>query len=377
MIGYGKQSISEEDIESVVRVLKSDFLTQGPVVKEFERQLAKTVHSKYAIATNSATSALHIACLALGLKQGDCVWTSPISFVATANCALYCGAKVDFVDVNKSNGNISPQSLLKKLRQTPVHEHPKILIVVHMAGNPCDLNSLSDIAKKFNILIIEDACHALGADHEGSPIGSGVYSSVRIFSFHPVKMITTGEGGMAVTNDIELEKTMRLLISHGISKDKNEITFSEPWAYEQKILGFNYRMSDIQAALGLSQLHRLEDFVQSRRSIAIKYDTQISNPDIEVIKQNEFGSSSYHLYLIHVKNRKRLALFNYLKDKGVGSQVHYIPIYKQPYYREMDYKEELFPGSESYYEGVLTLPLYPDLKSSEQKKIIEAINEFE
>jgi UDP-4-amino-4,6-dideoxy-N-acetyl-beta-L-altrosamine transaminase len=376
MISYGKQSIDQSDIDSVVSVLKSDFLTQGNQVPLFEKSLTEYTGANYGVAVNSGTSALHIACLALGVGQGDIVWVPAISFVASANCALYCGADIDFVDVDSMSGNIDIEALSDKLKKTDRNKIPKVIVVVHMAGNPCDLETICNLVRPFNIKIIEDASHALGAEYKSKKIGSCEFSDISTLSFHPVKIITTGEGGMSLTNSKSLSDKMRLLASHGITKDKNIMTLDDPWCYEQHALGYNYRMSDIQAALGVNQIKRIDSFIENRKKIAKKYDQAINSKKITQVKQNKEGSSSYHLYTVKVDPKLRKELYEYLNKNDIGSQVHYYPIPLQPYYKNLGFKQGDYVGAENYYSHTLSIPIYPTMSESQIEKVVGALNEF-
>ena len=375
MIPYGRQSISEADIAAVVEVLRSDFLTQGPVVPRFEQAVADYCGAGFGVAVNSGTAALHIACLALGVGPGDWVWTSPISFVASANCALYCGAQVDFVDVEPDTGNLSVDELEKKLELAKKEgKLPKVVIPVHFAGLPCDLQAIHALGQEYGFRIIEDACHALGARYHDEPTGNSRYSDITVFSFHPVKIITTGEGGMAMTNDPQLAKTMRLLRSHGITRAAEDFIHEPdgPWYYEQQMLGFNYRMTDIQAALGLSQMSRLEEFLTKRRSIAARYQTELPRPGVEVLANREGRLSAWHLFVIKVQAEQRKEIFEQLRNAGICVNVHYMPIYKQPFYIH-EHKEKKLIKAIRLYEGIITIPLHPSLNEQEQQKIIDNI----
>ena len=373
MIPYGRQNIIEEDIAGVCETLRSDFLTQGPKVVEFERAISEYCQVKHATAVNSATSALHLACLALGVESGDLVWTSPISFVASANCALYCNANVDFVDVDSESGLMSVKALEEKLAIAFVNEKlPKVIIPVHFSGQSCDMLAISNLAKKYKIYVIEDACHALGAVYLDGKIGNCKHCDICVFSFHPVKMITTGEGGVALTNSNILYEKMVKLRSHGINKNDQ----SPPWAYEQYYLGYNYRMSDIAATLGLSQLKRLESFVSKRRHIATQYKEKLNNFHFKPILQYKQGESSFHLYPVLVTDSEtRRALYDYLHINGIAAQVHYIPIYQQPYYKKMGYLP--LPNSEYFYERTISLPIFYDLTFEELDLVIKTLNDFE
>ena len=381
IIPYGRQNINQNDIDSVISVLKSDFLTQGPVVMAFEKELAKFAKSKYAVAVNSATSALHIACLSLGLKKGDILWTSPISFVASSNCALYCGAEVDFIDIDPKTYNMSTSELEKKLIYAKkINRLPKILIPVHLAGQSCDMEKIYSLGKKFGFKIIEDASHAIGGKYKGNNIGNCKYSDITIFSFHPVKIITTGEGGAVLTNDEKLCGKVQQFRSHGITRNPIEMSkpLDGPWYYEQIDLGFNYRMTDLQAALGISQLKRINLFVKKRQQIAGLYNKLLANSKLILPYQHKDNKSSFHLYIIRVPsngNLVRRELFERLRANGILVNLHYIPIYKHPYYQtRYKMKESNFPQSEQYYAEAISLPIYYDLKNSEVQKIVKILN---
>ena len=374
MIPYGRQSISEADIEAVVEVLRSDFLTQGPVVPRFEQAVADYCGASFGVAVNSGTAALHIACLALGVSAGDWVWTSPISFVASANCALYCGAQVDFVDVEPDTGNLCAVELERKLRIAEQEGTlPKVVIPVHFAGLPCDMQAIHALSQQYGFRIIEDACHALGARYHDEPIGSGRYSDITVFSFHPVKIITTGEGGMAMTNDPQLAKTMRLLRSHGITREAEDFINEPdgPWYYEQQLLGFNYRMTDIQAALGLSQMSRLETFLAKRRSIAARYQTELPHTSLDVLANRAGRLSAWHLFVIKVPAEKRKTLFERLRAQGIGVNVHYMPIFSQPFHRS-EYETDL-GLSQEFYQTIISISLYPMLTEEQQANVIQTL----
>lgn len=380
MIPYGRQDISENDIKSVIEILKSDFLTQGPTVPAFEKAVSDYCNTNYAIATNSATSALHIACLALGVGEGDIIWTSPITFVASANCAIYCGAKVDFVDIDPLSYNMSINALEEKLIKAYKSGHlPKVVIPVHLAGQSCDMEKIQELAKKYDFRIIEDASHAIGGKYKNTQIGSCKYSDITVFSFHPVKIITTGEGGMCLTNDSELALSLNRLRSHGIVRHPSEMqnTSDGPWYYEQIELGYNYRMTDIQAALGLSQINRLEKFISSRHKIASLYNELLNEEWIELPWQHPDTISSYHLYIIRIKKKNKLIshrqLFETLRNSGILVNLHYIPVYKHPYYSKLGYNKADFPAAEAYYNEAISIPIYPTLTISEQKEVINRI----
>jgi len=376
-IPYGRQDISEEDIKAVAKILRSDFITQGSSVPMFEQKLCDYTGVEYAIAVNSGTSALHIACLALNLGSGDVLWTSPISFVASANCGLYCGASVDFVDVDPDTALMSVNALESKLEQAKQQgKLPKIVIPVHLAGQSCDMKAISKLGEKYNFRIIEDAAHAIGASYLNKNVGSCQYSDITVFSFHPVKVITTGEGGAALTNNLEVAKQMQLLRSHGITRDSKEMTNSivSDWYYEQISLGFNYRMTDFQAALGISQLSRLDEYVAKRSKIVHWYDDQFENIPVTPLIQKKSGESSHHLYVIRVKNKEgeRDKLYKYLRKNDIYVNLHYIPIYRQPYFNR---KIRLL-GAEEYYKSAISLPIFPTIGKNNLKKVVQKISEF-
>ena len=379
-IPYGRQDINQEDIDKVVEILRSDFLTQGPVVPAFENAVATYCGAKHAVAVNSATSALHIACLAMGVGPGDLVWTSPNSFVASSNCALYCGASVDFVDIDPRTYNMSSECLADKLAEAEkIDKLPKVVIPVHMTGQACDMAAIYELSQQYGFEIIEDASHAIGGRYKNEPIGNGRYSAMTVFSFHPVKIITSGEGGMVVTNDSKLEKKLRLFRSHGITSNSEDMyprASEQIWNYQQLELGFNYRMTDIQAALGLNQLKRLDEFVTKRQSIAKRYNQLFKELPIITPWQHEDSYSSYHLYLIQLnfkdKNSHR-RVYNELREHGVLVNLHYIPIYLQPYYEQLGFKEGYCPEAEKYYNRVISIPIYTKLLDEEQDHVVESI----
>ena len=380
MIPYGRQDISQDDINAVINVLKSDFLTQGPVVPAFEKAVSDYCEAKHAFAVNSATSALHIACLALGVSKGDLVWTSPITFVASANCALYCGADVDFVDIDLATYNMSIVALEKKLiRADKLGRLPKVIIPVHLAGQSCEMDKISILSKKYGFKIIEDASHAIGGKYKDKAIGGCQFSDITIFSFHPVKIITTGEGGMCLTNDSHLAILINRFRSHGIIRHPSEMTHvpDGPWYYQQIELGYNYRMTDIQAALGLSQMKRLDDFVLARHSIAKRYNEILNEDWIELPWQHPDTYSGLHLYIIRVKkNNKGIThkqLFEKLRNAGILVNLHYIPVYRHPYYEAIGYNKQDFPNAESYYSEAISIPMFATLTESDQQFVIEAI----
>lgn len=367
-IPYGKQNINQQDVDAVIQVLQSDFLTQGPQVPLFEKAVADLVGSEFAFAMNSATSALHVACLALGLGQDDILWTSPITFVASANCGLYCGAEVDFVDIDLQTYNMSIEALRTKLKiAKQQNKLPKVVVPVHLCGQSCDMKAIYDLSKEYGFHIIEDASHAIGGRYKGEYIGCNQYSDITIFSFHPVKIITTAEGGMALTNDAEVAKKIELLRSHGVTRNPKLMTkiTEGAWYYQQIELGFNYRMTELQAALGLSQLQRLNEFVAKRHEIAKKYNHLLSDLPVIIPYQLAETYSGLHLYVIRLKlnelTRSRKEIFDDLRDKGIGVNIHYIPVHTQPYYENMGFRAGNFPNAESYYESAISLPMYPDL----------------
>ena len=382
IIPYGRQNISKKDIDEVVKVLKSDYLTQGPVTVKFEKAIANYTKSNFGISASSATAALHISCLALGLKKNDIVWTSPITFVASANCAIYCGANVDFIDIDHKTYNISVKALTKKLEIAKAQNKlPKIIIPVHLSGQSCDMLEIYKLSKKYNFKIIEDASHGIGGKYKDEPIGNCKYSDITVFSFHPVKIITTGEGGMCTTNDPKIANRLCLFRSHGITRHENEMTKKSdgPWYYQQIELGFNYRMTDINAALGLSQLDRLDEFISKRHAIALKYDIAFADKPLITPYQHQDNYSSYHLYIIRIKNfsdLNKLNLFTTLREAGILVNLHYIPVYQQPFYEEIGYNNEDYPESEKYYEEALSLPIHTLLKDDEQDFVIESVLNF-
>ena len=378
MIPYGKQDIQQTDIDAVVNVLQSDFLTQGPQVPLFEKTVSDYCGSEFGVAVNSATSALHIACLALGLGKGDWLWTSPNSFVASANCGLYCGAKVDFVDIDRLTYNLSPEELEKKLIQAKQDDKlPKVVIPVHFAGQSCDMQKIHSLSKEYGFKIIEDASHAIGARYLDRPVGGCQYSDITVFSFHPVKIITTAEGGVATTNDKELSERMQLFRSHGVTRDPGLMNkLSEGgWYYQQVELGFNYRMSELQAALGVSQMERLDEFVALRHKCQIRYDELLKDLPITKPYQDLNSYSALHLYPIQTGKAKntRKQIFEALHASGIGVNIHYIPIHIQPYYENLGFKKGDFPNAETYYEGVISIPLFHAMTFEQQDQVIAAL----
>lgn len=380
-IPYGRQNITEEDIDAVVNVLKSDYLTQGPKVPEFEQAIKNHCNVHHALAMNSATSALHVACLALGVGKGDLVWTTPITFVASANCALYCGATIDFVDIDSQTYNLSVESLEQKLKEAKEQgKLPKVVIPVHLCGQPCDMEAIHTLAQEYGFSIIEDASHAIGGSYQNKPIGNCQYSDITIFSFHPVKIITTAEGGVATTNSDDLAQKMDLLRSHGITRDTELMTQEPdgPWYYQQIDLGFNYRMTEMQAALGVSQIQRLQSITESRHEIAQKYDQKLASLPVTIPFQIESSYSGLHLYVIRLKLNEikptHLEVFNSLRAANIGVNLHYIPVHLQPYYQNnFGFKVGDFLQAEEYYKEAISLPLYPDLTEEQQDYIIETL----
>ena len=378
MIPYGRQDITEADIDAVTSVLQSDFLTQGPQVPRFESAVAAYVGARHAIAFNSATSALHIACLALGLGKNDWLWTTPITFVATANCARYCGAQVDFVDIDTASFNISVDKLRVKLEvAAKTNRLPKIVVPVHMTGHSCDMKSIRTLSKQYGFKVIEDASHAIGGKYLGEAVGNCRYSEITIFSFHPVKIITTAEGGMALTNNKTLAAKMALLRSHGITRDSADMSRlpDGPWYYEQIDLGFNYRMTELQAALGISQIERLDAYVARRHELVKRYELLLQDLPVNMPHQANYAYSAFHLYVIRVKNRR--AVFNSLNREGIGVNVHYIPVHTQPYYsrlgREVGYTADSFPNANEYYAEAISLPLYATFTNKQQDMVVNAL----
>ena len=380
VIPYGRQSISESDIEAVVKVLRSDYLTQGPVIPKFEAAVATACHAQHAVAVNSATSALHLACLALNVGPGDLVWTSPTTFVASANCALYCGATVDFVDIDPESWCLSTVRLSEKLklhqeRKLPL---PKVVIAVHLSGQSCDMASIADLGKRYGFKIIEDASHAIGGRYRDTPVGNCTYSDITVFSFHPVKIITTGEGGAALTNNRDLYRRMTRLRSHGVTRDVELLTRESPgpWYYEQLDLGFNYRMTDLQAALGLSQLDRLEEVVKRRSELAARYEEFLVKLPVRCQKVPSMVQSARHLFVIRVLATQHSTVFKSLIDAGIGANLHYIPVHLQPYYRRLGFSDGSFCEAEAYGKEAITLPLYPSMDDELQDYIMNVLGKL-
>lgn len=382
-IPYGRQEINQDDIDAVESVLRSDFLTQGPVVPDFELAVAQYCGVQYAVAVNSATSALHIACLTLGVGPGDCVWTTPITFVATANCALYCGATIDFVDIDPLTNNISIERLAEKLDvASKAGSLPKVVIPVHLSGQPCDMASIYALSRRYHFKVIEDASHAIGGKYEGEPIGNCRYSDMTIFSFHPVKIITSGEGGMVLTKNIDWAKQLRRLRSHGIVSQVDEMQprpAREIWNYQQVELGFNYRLTDIHAALGLSQINRLDSFVSTRHSIAQRYDQLLSGLPLSVPRQASETYSSFHLYVVRLKlnemRKTQQQVFSELRAAQIQVNLHYIPVYRHPFYEKMGFISGYCPEAELYYSQAMSIPMFSGLTETQQDRVIAAISE--
>ena len=380
MIPYGKQDINQTDIDAVVDVLQSDFLTQGPQVPLFEKKVSNYCGSEFGVAVNSATSALHVACLALGLGKGDWLWTSPNTFVASANCGLYCGSRVDFVDIDSLTYNLSTEELEKKLiRAKKDNKLPKIVIPVHFAGQSCDMQKIHSLSKEYGFKIIEDASHAIGGRYLDRPIGGCQYSDITVFSFHPVKIITTAEGGLATTNDKELSERMQLFRSHGVTRDPELMTKESAggWYYQQVDLGFNYRMTELQAALGVSQMERLDEFVALRHKCQVRYDELLIDLSITTPYQDLNSYSALHLYPIRIQIDKvkstRKEIFEALRKNDIGVNVHYIPVHTQPYYENIGFKKGDFPNAESYYESAISIPLFHVMTFEQQDQVIAAL----
>lgn len=380
MIPYGRQDITQDDIDAVTDVLRSDYLTQGPVLPVFEQTVASYVGAKHALAVNSATSALHLACVALGLGSGDWLWTTPISFVASANCGLYCGAYVDFVDIDSRTYNLCTKALELKLELAQKSgKLPKVLVAVHLSGQSCDMITISRLGQKYGFKIIEDASHAVGAKYRGKFIGAGQYSDITVLSFHPVKIITTAEGGMLLTNNDELANRVRLLRSHGITRDPAKMTHlpDGPWYYQQIDLGFNYRMTELQAALGISQMQRLNNFISRRQELALRYDELLRDLEITIPWQHPDTSSSVHLYVIRLNldriRKTHRQVFEELRENDIGVNLHYIPIYAHPYYERLGFDSRNFPEAEKYYAEAISLPVFASLTDIQQDRVVSIL----
>jgi UDP-4-amino-4,6-dideoxy-N-acetyl-beta-L-altrosamine transaminase len=382
MIPYGRQEITDADIQAVVDVLKSDFLTQGPALPKFEERVCNHVGAKFGFAVNSATSALHIACLALGLGKGDRLWTSPNTFVASANCGLYCGADVDFVDIDPKTFNLCPRLLERKLVEAEqCGTLPKIVVVVHLTGQSAQMSDIHALSQRFGFSIIEDASHAIGGKYQGDYVGNCRFSDVTVFSFHPVKIVTTAEGGMAVTNNERIAERLELLRSHGITRNPDLMTREPdgPWYYQQIDLGYNYRMTDIQAALGLSQMERLDEYVSRRNALADRYDQALSSLPVSTPFQHPDSYSARHLYVVRIeKNASRHShreIFEHLRSRGIGVNLHYIPVHLHPYYENLGFKAGQFPNAEQYYAEAISLPLFPTMSHEQQDEVVACLAE--
>ncbi|MFB9213686.1 UDP-4-amino-4,6-dideoxy-N-acetyl-beta-L-altrosamine transaminase [Vibrio sinaloensis] len=380
VIPYGKQEITQEDIDGVIEVLKSDFLTQGPKVPEFENAIKQHTGAKYAYAVNSATSALHIACLALGLGKNDWLWTSPITFVASANCGLYCGANIDFVDIDPATYNMCPRKLEEKLVEAKAQgKLPKIVVAVHLCGQPCDMRAIGKLADEYGFKIIEDASHAIGGSYHSDPIGNCRYSDITVFSFHPVKIVTTAEGGAAVTNRQDLAEKMELLRSHGITRNPDFMQGEShgAWYYQQIDLGFNYRMTELQASLGVTQMKRLREFTEARHRIAEKYNELLVDLPVVVPYQLPDTYSGLHLYVVRLKldklSKSHKQVFDELRESGIGVNLHYIPVHTQPYYQAMGFECGDFPHSESYYSEAISLPIFHKMTDHQLHNVVAAL----
>lgn len=381
MIPYGCQDITQADIDAVVEVLQSSHLTQGPMVPRFEQAVLSHCHAKHALAVNSATSALHIACRALDLGDGDWLWTSPITFVASANCGLYCGAQVDFVDIDPRTYNLCPQALAKKLERAEIEGRlPKVLVAVHLCGQSCDMQAIDALAQRYGFKVIEDASHAIGGKYRGDPIGNCRYSDITVFSFHPVKIITTAEGGMAVTNNAKLAERMELLRSHGVTRNPELMTkeVDGPWYYEQVELGYNYRMTDLQGALGTSQMKRLEQYVARRHELARRYDDLLAELPVTTPWQHQDSYSGLHLYVIRLQlekiHKSHREVFKDLRAQGVNVNLHYIPVHTQPYYQQLGFMDGQFPEAERYYREAISIPMFPTMSEAQQDQVIAALS---
>lgn len=384
MIPYGCQDIQDSDIAAVLNVLQSDFLTQGPSVPRFEQVVAQYSEARHAVAVNSATSALHIALMALDIGAGDVVWTSPNTFVASANAALYCGAKVDFVDIDPTTYNMSVTALADKLAVADQQgKLPKVVIPVHLTGQPCDMAAIHGLAQRYGFKVVEDASHAIGGQYRDQPIGNCAYSDVTVFSFHPVKIITTAEGGVALTNDDSLAQKMALYRSHGITRDPALMTHASdgPWYYQQITLGYNYRMTDLQAALGISQMQRLDEYITQRHNIAARYSQELSDLPLTLPLQADYGHSAYHLYVIRldldvIAPLTYAQVFQSLRDRGILVNLHYIPVHTQPYYQAMGFRWGDYPEAEAYYKNAISIPMFPTMSDDVQTQVIQAIHEI-
>jgi UDP-4-amino-4,6-dideoxy-N-acetyl-beta-L-altrosamine transaminase len=394
MIPYGRQDITQADIDAVAEVLRSDFLTQGPAVPRFEQLVAARVNAKFAVGVNSATSALHIACMALELGPGDLLWTVPNTFVASANCALYCGANVDFVDIDPDTWNLSLPRLRDKLEAARKNGRlPKVVVPVHFSGQPTEQEAIQQLAREYGFKVLEDASHSIGATRNGEPVGSCRWSDITVFSFHPVKIITSGEGGMALTNDEVLAERMRMLRTHGITRNPALLRFgggpgkvadastSGPpaWYYEQQLLGYNYRMIDLEAALGASQLRRLDDYVERRNTLAGRYDELLKDLPLQLPVVQRANQSAFHIYVVRLKGgpsaKSHRQVFDELRSREIGVNLHYLPVHLHPYYRELGFKCGQFPEAEAYAESALTIPLFPAMTNHQQDQVVDALHQ--
>ena len=378
-IPYGRQDITQEDLNTVLETLQSDWITQGPMIKKFEDKLSSYTGVKYVSALNSATSALHIACLALGVGENDIVWTSPVTFVASANCALYCGADVDFVDIDESTYNLCPIKLEEKLKVAKqAGRLPKVVIPVHLTGQSCEMDKIHNLSKEYGFSIIEDGSHAIGGKYKNRPVGNCDYSDICIFSFHPVKIVTTAEGGACLTNSEELHDKIQLLRSHGVTREEKfmENEIHGPWYYEQIDLGYNYRITDIQASLGFSQMDRLDSYITRRHEVAKRYREELEGTDLVLPHQLKDAYNSYHLFVVKVPAEKRKEIFVKLREENIGVNVHYMPVHMQPYYQRLGFKKGEYPFSEQYYEQAISLPMFPTIKDEEIKYVCDKLKEF-
>ena len=379
MIPYGKHLVDEQDIDAVVDVLRNQFLTQGAIVPQFEQALCDYTGCQYATAVNSATSGLHVACLAVGVGQGDIVWTVPNSFVASANCALYCGADIDFVDIDVATRNIDVNALTNKLvNASKSNSLPKVLIVVHFSGLSCDMHVIHALTQKYGIALVEDAAHALGGSYKHTKVGSCQYSDMAVLSFHPVKSITSAEGGAVLTNSKVYDDRIKLFGKHGVTRDVKQMETEShgPWYYQQIELGYNYRLSDLHAALGLSQLRKLDAFILRRTELALNYQEMLTDLPLKLPVLRDYSKSAWHLYMVELTQHDRKSVFEQLHAKGVGVNVHYIPIHLHPFYQKMGFKQGDFPGAEFFYNNALTLPLFPSLSDQQQNTVIEVLHEI-
>lgn len=380
MIPYGKQDIQQSDIDAVVEVLSSDFLTQGPKVPAFEKELTDYTGAKHALAVNSATSALHIACLSLGLGKGDWLWTTPITFVASANCGLYCGANIDFVDIDPTTYNLCPLRLEEKLKHAKASgKLPKVVVPVHLCGQSCDMQAIGRLADEYGFKVIEDASHAIGGKYKDKPVGCCQFSDITVFSFHPVKIVTTAEGGVAVTNDDTLAQKMALYRSHGVTREPSLMLGDShgDWYYQQVELGYNYRMTELQAALGVSQMHRVNQFVNVRHQLAERYNKTLAELPVVLPYQNEDSYSGLHLYVIRLKlnaiSKTHKQVFDALRQSGIGVNVHYIPVHTQPYFQKFGFVQGDYPNAERYYQEAISLPMFPTMTEEQQNRVVDAL----